>query len=230
MASKNTVTVVHDEDIAGRCQYDVDTGTKTRKCKNKAHYTLEGDIPEESNGNFCKVHADIMVHAYSTEEEVKVCSQLPAPYRGPDGKLSIDMRMPTHVYEDGEPAYEEDEEEDAEGESEDEEKASYFEADKPQSKMMKKSCGHSCCLESTEKCCHCEDKRPLTDKTIHYGGSYMSDFTEESREFFYCPHCNKNKPESDINVQFIMELLKKYSLKEKKQIWIQLGIELSASS
>lgn len=220
MASKNTVTIVYDEDITGRCQYDVDTGTKTRKCKNKAHYTLEGDIPEESNGNFCRVHADIMVHAYSTEEEVKVCSHLPAPYKGPDGKLLIDMRMPRYVDEDGEPVYD----------KEEEEKASYVEAYKPQSKMIKKSCGHSCYLESTQKCCHCEDKRPLTDKTIHYGGSYMSDFTEESREFFYCPHCNKNKPESDLHVQFIMELLKKYSLKEKKQIWIQLGIELSASS
>jgi hypothetical protein len=84
--------------------------------------------------------------------------------------------------------------------------------------VVEKSCSHKCCLESTKECCRCEDKRPADAKTIHYGSADLSESTEESRGFFYCPHCKEEA--SPINP--IMDLILPLTYEDKKKLLFKL--------
>jgi hypothetical protein len=87
-------------------------------------------------------------------------------------------------------------------------------------KLVNKACGHRCCLETTEKCCHCEDKRPADAKTIHYGSADASKSTEESREFFYCPHCKNSQ--ISYKIDKIMDLIRTLAYDQKKELLFKL--------
>lgn len=77
MASSTLKATLNDA-ITGRCQYDIDTGNNTRKCKNMAHYQMIGDISEDTDGNYCNAHATILMRAYNMADgkETKVACDL----------------------------------------------------------------------------------------------------------------------------------------------------------